>query len=41
MIAIDTGGNASAIKAIRPVSNGVSTLNFDVKKDVFMLVVNF
>jgi hypothetical protein len=40
-IAIDTDGNASAIKDIRPLSNGVSTLNFDVKKEVFVLIVNF
>lgn len=40
-IAIDTDGNAFAIKEIRPLSNGVSTLNFDVKKEVFVLIVNF
>lgn len=40
-IAIDTDGNASGIKDIRPLSNGVSMLNFDVKKEVFVLIVNF
>ena len=40
-IAIDTDGNASATKDIRPLSKGVSTLNFDVHKEAFMLIVNF
>lgn len=40
-IAIGTDGNASTIKDIRPLSNGVSTLYFDVKKEEFVLIVNF
>lgn len=40
-IAIDTDGKATTINDIRALSNGVGTLNFDVKKEVFMLVVNF
>ena len=40
-IAIGTDGNASAIKNILPLSNGVSTMYFDVKKEEFVLIVNF
>jgi hypothetical protein len=40
-IAIGTDGNASTIKDIRPSSNGVSTLHFNVKKEEFVLIVNF
>jgi len=40
-IAIGTDGNPSTIKDIRPLSNGVSTLYFNVKKEEFVLIVNF
>ena len=40
-IAIGTDGNASTIQDIRPLSNGVSTLYFNVKKEEFVLMVNF